>query len=57
MTQYDRECDQIEQALENGHISQSEYNQQMRDLDHDYREAALESARDAYERELERWYP
>ncbi len=55
MDQFDREEEALGQAWERGDISQKEYNMAMRDLQREYRESAHESARDAYERELERW--
>ncbi len=55
MNQWDREVEVLERMLEEGRISQDEYNETMRDLERDYRDAARESAQEAYERELERW--
>lgn len=53
--QYERELEGLENELEEGCISQKEYNQRLRDLDRDYREAARESAREAYNNEYDRW--
>ncbi len=53
--QFDREEDAINAALERGDITQKEYNQQMRDLARDYKEAAYEAGERAREEELERW--
>ena len=33
----------------------AEYNKQMNDLQRDYRDAAQDAAREAYEREMENW--
>lgn len=38
-----------------GLISQAEYNEEMRQLNRDYRDAAAEAAWGAYERELDNW--
>jgi len=54
-SQFDREEQAIIEAEERGEVTRAEANEQMRDLQRDYREAAHESAREAYERELERW--
>ena len=53
--QLERMEDEIEAAIERGEISPEEAAREMRELHRDYRDAAEESARDAYERELERW--
>ena len=55
MNQFDREEKTLERALERGDITQKEYNAALRELHRDYREAARESAQNAYEREMERW--
>jgi hypothetical protein len=55
MNQWDREEQLLEEELASGHISMVEYNQGMRDLQRDYRDAAEESACNAYENELLRW--
>jgi hypothetical protein len=53
--QLEREEEALERELESGRIDLHEYTKAMRDLHHDYRESAYESAREAYERELDRW--
>ena len=53
--QMEREQEALARELERGNIDNSEYNEAMRDLERDYRDAAHESARDAYEQELDRW--
>jgi hypothetical protein len=51
----EREEDALSEQLANGDISPTEYNREMRELQRDYRDAAEESARNAYEQERERW--
>ncbi len=51
----EREEKQLEKELNEGTITHKEYNQQMRDIQRDYAAQAHEAAREAYERELERW--
>jgi hypothetical protein len=53
--QFDREEEAISDALERGDITQREYNQQMSDLQRDYRDATYEAGERAREEELERW--
>ena len=53
--QMERELDWLEESLREGRISQKEYNAEVREIERSYRNAAEESAREAYERELERW--
>lgn len=55
MNQFDREEQQLENDYAAGLISREEHNRQMRDLQRDCRAAAEESAREAYEREMDRW--
>lgn len=57
MDQWEREEQQLGEDLEAGLIGQQEYNRQLRELHHDYREAADEAASRAYEREMENWRP
>ena len=54
-TQWEREEDQLERDLADGLIDMKEFNAQMRELRRDYRDAAEESARDAYDREMSNW--
>lgn len=54
-SQFEREEELIEQDYAAGNISSDERNRLLRDLHRDYREAARESAQDAYDREMERW--
>jgi hypothetical protein len=54
-TQMDREEEQLEHDLENGVITRQEFNEGMRDLQREYREAAQQSAQDAYDREMGLW--
>jgi 3-isopropylmalate dehydratase small subunit len=53
--QMERELDRLEVDLREGRITQSEYNQEVREIERAYQHAAEESARDAYDRELGRW--
>ena len=53
--QLEREEANLEQELEEGTITQKEYNDAMRELQRNYRAAAEESAQGAYEAEMERW--
>lgn len=55
-TQYDREEEAIIEDMGSGAISQEEGRRALRDLQRDYRESAEESAREAYDRELNSWY-
>ena len=55
MDQFDREQDQLEQELENGTITQKEFNHEMLELQRDYQGAAEEAAQDAYDNEMNRW--
>lgn len=55
MSQYERELKLVENDFFEGNISAKEYNEQIREIERDYREMARESAQDAHERELDRW--
>lgn len=55
MGPFEREEQAIEDAYTRGDISSAEYREQMRDLQRDYRDAAEEAARDAYDREMSNW--
>lgn len=55
MNQWEREEEQLERDLADGLISQKEYQQQLRELQRDYRGAAEEAADRAYRDEMERW--
>lgn len=54
-SQFDREIQYLEEALDRGDISLSEFNKEMQELENDYRSAAYESAEMAYREELDRW--
>ena len=45
----------LEDDLNNGVISLTEYNRELRSLHRDYRYAAQESAEQAYSDEMDRW--
>lgn len=53
--QYDREAERIEEAFERGDIDVRGFNEEMQELDRDYRAAAEEAAEVAYRREMECW--
>lgn len=53
--QFDREVDDLEQRLSNGSISVKEFNEEMREMNHSYREQAEAAADEAREREMDRW--
>jgi hypothetical protein len=55
MNAFEREEQLLEDDYNAGNLSLAEYNREMRELQRDYRAAAEESARDAYESELQRW--
>lgn len=55
MDQYEREENAICDAYERGEISRAEMNKELRELQRAYHDAAYEAAREAYERELDRW--
>ena len=54
-SQFDREEDDIQRRYAAGEITLAEYNEEMRVLQQDYRGAAEEAAREAYERERANW--
>lgn len=47
--------DQLVRELNEGRITQFEYNKELRELQREYRDAAQEAAHDAYEREMGNW--
>jgi hypothetical protein len=53
--QMQREEECLDRDLKNGVINIKEYNQSMRDLEADYRDAARDAASKAYDCEMERW--
>ena len=52
---FEREVELLENDLESGAISTKEFNQEMRELERDYRDAAQESAEQAFQDEFNRW--
>lgn len=54
-TQYELEEQQLEDDLNEGHISNAEYNEQMREMQRSYQADMEESCKDAYDRERENW--
>jgi len=56
MTQYEREEAQLEKDLQEGHISQVEFNKELRDMERSYRDELRELAENAYDNIMnERW--
>lgn len=55
-SQFEREEKAIHEAYERGEISVAELNEQVRQLQRDYREAAEEAGEEARRREMENWY-
>jgi hypothetical protein len=55
MSQFDREEEALDRAYQNGDITLKQYQDEMRELQRDYRGAAQEAAERAYEDELDRW--
>lgn len=53
--QFEREENSILEAEERGEITHAEAMRELRDLRRSYIEEACQSAREAYEREMERW--
>ena len=54
-SQFEREEDLLCEQYNSGLISQSEYNNEMRELNRDYRAQAQMAAEEAYENEMQRW--
>lgn len=55
MSQLDSEEQAIADAYNNGDISLAEYNEQMKELQREYRWMAEEAAQEAYDNEMGRW--
>jgi len=55
MDALEREEDDLQERLASGEISVKEYNSEFTELQRSYRAEAEESARDAYEEEMDRW--
>ncbi len=55
MDQFDLEMESLEEQHENGDITSKEYSRLIQEVERDYRDAARESAQDAYDEELDRW--
>jgi len=45
----------LQRQLDDGEISQAEFNREMREIERDYGAAAYEAAERAHDRELEEW--
>lgn len=55
LSQYEREEQDIIDRENRGDITHAQAIKELNELQRDYREAAHEAAREAYERELDRW--
>jgi len=55
MDAFERELQSLDDDLENGAISPSEYNSTIRNCEQDYRGQAREAAEEAYDNEMQRW--
>lgn len=55
MDAFEREEQMLEEQLANGEISNEEFNDEMRELQRDYRGAAQEAAESAYNDVMGRW--
>ena len=55
MDAFEREEEEIIRQAEDGEISQAECSRQLNELYRDYRAAAEEAAREAYDNEMNRW--
>lgn len=55
MSPYEREEQALHEAYERGEITSQELTKELNELRRDYSAQARESARDAYDREMERW--
>lgn len=55
ISQFEREEEYLEEQYNSGQITLREYNEQMRDLQREYRGMAEEAAQEAYDREMGNW--
>ena len=55
MDAFEREEQDLEERMESGEMTLREYNYEMRELQRDYAIQAEEAAREAYDREMDRW--
>jgi len=53
--QFEHEVDVLERRYAEGEMSNAEFNEEMREMERDYRGWAEEQAQQAYDDELERW--
>lgn len=56
MDWFEREVQWLELMLDNGEISQTEFNKEMRALEREYADNAYCAAREAYDNELDNWF-
>ena len=52
---YERAAEALDDELERGDLTPEEHRRELRELQREMREEAEEAARDAYDREMERW--
>jgi hypothetical protein len=55
MNQFDREVEQLENDLQCGNITLSEYNKELRDMQRCYRSQAEEAAQEAYDNVIDNY--
>lgn len=55
MGQFEREEEELERRYRDGEIDNIQFEEEMRELQSEYRRCAEEAARDAYEEEMARW--
>ena len=55
MSAYEREEEAIIDSAQRGEISNAQMMRELRELRRDYAQAARDAAREAYDREIERW--
>ena len=53
--QYEREEEALCDAYNAGELTLAQYNEQVRELQREYRAMAREAADEAYDREMDRW--
>lgn len=57
MDAFERAEQQLYEAYERGNLTQEELQRELRELARDYRNQTIEAARDAFDREMEKWKP
>ena len=54
MSQYDRLMEDIERQVESGRLTRKEANEEIREIDREFRADAKERAQEAFDREMEK---